>query len=211
MPNFHASGAHAEPPRERRREHQTQHEQAEHADLHPGQISHGEKNRHQRDRGAEIGLLVDQHERNQREDAADREVAPGRSAAVFAEELGQHERDGDLGELGRLQVEARERNPPPGAHHGGAEEQHVDQQRQDGEVDQVRLVGERAIVQAQRHHHHGQAEDDGVDLRNVHVRHRPRRIGRRAVDHHDAEAAQRDDGEEQCPVDVVVQPSFKHG
>ena len=37
--------------------------------------------------------------------AADGEVGPRRRAAVLAEELGEHQRDADLGELRRLQVE----------------------------------------------------------------------------------------------------------
>ena len=37
-----------------------------------------------------------------------------------------------------------------------------------------------------------------------------RRIGRRAVDHHDAERAQREDGGDQRPVDVVVEAAFEH-
>ena len=74
----------------------------------------------------------------------------------------------------------------------------------------MRLVGERPVVERQHEHHRAQAEDDGVELGDVEVRVAARRIGRRAVDHRHAERAQREDGDQQRPVDVVVEPAFEH-
>ena len=186
-------------------------QEAENAHAHAGEIGDREKDRQQRDGRAEIGLLGDQQERKHGETTANREVAPARGAAVLAEELGEHESDTDLGEFRWLQVDGFEGNPAPGAHHDRSEEQHVDEQRQHGDVDQMRFVSERSIVHAQGDDHRHQADDDGVELRLVHVRGRPGRIRGRAVDHRDAEPAERKDGQQQGPVDVVVEASFEHG
>ena len=60
-----------------------------------------------------------------------------------------------------------ERNPAPRAHLHRAEEHDVDQQRQQADVDQVRLVGERPVVERQHEQHRAQAEHDRVELRDV--------------------------------------------
>ena len=75
---------------------------------------------------------------------------------------------------------------------------------------QVRLVGERAVVDRQRDEHRDHAERDRVELRRPQMRGGPRGIGRRAVDHHDADAAQREHGGDEGPVDVIVEATLEH-
>jgi hypothetical protein len=58
--------------------------------------------------------------------------------------------------------------------------------------------------------HRAETEHDGVELGDVHARGGARRVGGGAVDHHDAERAQRQDGDDQRPVDVVIQASLEH-
>ena len=81
----------------------------------------------QRDGRAEIGFLGDQRERQRGQRRADGQIGPAGRAAVLAEELGEHQRHADLGELRRLEVERAERDPAPRAHLHVAEEQHVEQ------------------------------------------------------------------------------------
>ena len=76
----------------------------------PGEIGDREEHGNQRHGRAEIRFPGNQRERQTGEAAGDGQVGPGRRAAVLAEELGEHQRHADLGELGRLQVD----DPPSG-------------------------------------------------------------------------------------------------
>ncbi len=184
-------------------------EKAEDARLHPGQISHRKQHRHERHGRAEIRFLGDERERQARQGARNGEVDPGRRAPILAEELRQHERHADLRELRRLQVERAERNPAPRPHLHVAHEEDVEQGRQQADVDQMGLVGERPVVDRQRHQHRADPEHDRIELRHVEMRRRRRRA-RRAVDHGHPDRAQCEDGDEQRPVDVVVEAAFEH-
>ena len=107
-----------------------------------------------------------------------------RAAAVLAEELRQHERDADLGEFRGLEVEGPseiQRRAPPADR---AEEQHVDRAGEQGEIDEMRLVGQRAVVDRQADREGDRPDDDRVHLR----RRQPPAAGG-AVDHRHADEA----------------------
>ena len=157
-PNFHATGA--------ARSRQTD-EHAEDAHPHPGEKGHRGEDRQQRDRRAEVRFLRDERQREEREHAADGEIGPRGRAAVFAEELGEDERHADLREFRRLQIESVERDPPARPHLHGPEEHDVQQQREHADVDEMRLVRERAVIERERDDHCGEAEHDGVHLRDM--------------------------------------------
>ena len=199
-------------PRDRRREEETDTQYAEHAHRHAGEIGHGEEHGHQGYGRAQIRLLRNQREGNEGQPAADCEVHPRRRAAILAEELGEHQGDSHLSELGRLKVDEFQENPAARAHLHMAEKQDVDEQREEADVNQVRLVGEGAVVEGDREHHRTQADRDGVELRDVHARRGAGRgrIGRRAVDHHEPERAECDDRDDERPVDVMIELAFEH-
>ena len=160
----------------------------------------------ERDGGPEIGLARDEDERHRRQEACDQQVARRRRAApVLAEELREHQRHADLGEFRRLKVEGPQRNPAARAAGRRAEEQHVDEQPQQRQVDEMRLVGQRAVVDRQADREGGRANDDRVDLR----RRQPPAAGR-AVDHRNTDRRQAHDGAEKKPVEVRIQASFEH-
>ena len=74
----------------------------------------------------------------------------------------------------------------------------------------MRLVGEGAVIERHHEQHRADADHDGVHLGQGHPRRGAGRIGGRAVDHGDAQRAQREDRNHQRPVDVVIQSSFEH-
>ncbi len=198
-------------PRDRRREQQRQAEDAEDAHLHPGEIGDREEHRQQRHRRAEVRFLGDQVRT-----AGSVSTPPmARSVHVGAprfspKNLASTSATPTLANSDGCRLKPAERDPAARAHLHVAEEQDVEQQREQPDVDEVRLVGEGAVVERQHEHHRAQAEDDGVELRDVQARHRAGRIRGRAVDHRDAERAEREDGDQQRPVDVVVEASFEH-
>jgi hypothetical protein len=100
-------------------------------------------------------------------------------------------------------------DPSPGAHLHHAEEHDVEQQPEQSDVDEMRFVGERSVVDREHDQQRDQTERDRVELCDVEARRDARRIRRRAVDHDDAQRAQREDGGQQRPVDMVVKPSFE--
>ena len=89
-------------------------------------------------RGSEIGLAGDQDERQACEHSRDQKIAiRRRAAAVLAEELREDQRHADFGEFRGLKVERSQRYPAARAAGRRAEEQHVDEQPQQGQVDEV--------------------------------------------------------------------------
>ena len=70
-------------------------------------------------------------------------------APLFAEHLREHQREHRLGELRRLQVEGPEIDPAPRSAAHRPEKQHADEQDHHREIDPVRLVGERSVVDAE--------------------------------------------------------------
>ena len=100
---------------------------------HPGDVRDAEKNRRSVTAVPRSGSRAMRMSGTEVSAAGDQQVAGRRrAAAVLAEELGQHQRDADLRELGGLEVEGSQRNPAAGAAGRRAEEQHVDEQRQAG-------------------------------------------------------------------------------
>jgi hypothetical protein len=111
----------------------------------------------------------------------------------------------------RLQVEHGQRDPSPGAADADPEEEHVDEQREHADVEQVRLLGERAVVEHQRQNEADRTERDRPQLRDEEVGvGAPARTFRRAVDHRDADRAQRPDGADHRPVEMIVETAFEH-
>jgi hypothetical protein len=156
---------------------------------------------------AEVRLARDEHQRHGRNGACDQQVAPADAATTaLGEELRQHERQRRLGEFGRLQVEGAEIDPAPRPAAHDAEEEHVDEQENDTAVDEVRLVGERAVVDRETDRQRHQPQHDAVDLRDVDAA----RATRGAVDVGQPHDAQRHQGDEHRPVDVEVQAPFEH-
>ena len=110
------------------------------------------KHRHERDRRAEIRLLVDQERGQARQHAGNRQVRPGVGAAMLAEILRKDERHANLGKLRGLQVERTERDPAPRVHLDVAEEEYINQDTDKRQIDEVRLVREGPIVDCERDH-----------------------------------------------------------
>ena len=158
-----------EPPHDGRREEETEKQEAENAEPHAGQIGDRQEHRHQRHGRAEVGFLRDERERDAGQGTTDGEIGPGRRPPILAEELGEDQRDADLGELGRLQVEEPQANPAPGPHLHGAEEHDVDEEREQADVNEMGFVGERPVVERQHEPHGRQPDDNGIELRGVQV------------------------------------------
>jgi hypothetical protein len=81
--------------------------------------------------------------------AITRSPAHDGAAAALTEELGENERQRRLGEFRGLEVERTEIDPASRSTAHDAEEEHEDQQADDAQIEEVRLVGERSIVEAQ--------------------------------------------------------------
>ena len=137
-----------------------------------------------------------------------------RAAAVLAEEHRQDQRQHDAAELRRLQVERADRNPALRAHLRRALEQDEEQQHAQPAVEEQRVLGQHPVVDRQADEQRDEAEDQRVDL-GPDLRPGVAAAGQRdvggAVDHRDADAGQQQDGAEQQPVDVEVEPAFEHG
>ena len=74
-------------------------------------------------------------------------------------------------------LNAAETNPSPRAHLDRAEEQDVHQHAEQADVDEVRLVGERPVVEREHDTIAPSTDDDGVQLRDVQLRVAARRVG----------------------------------
>src|SRR4030095_1020812 len=87
-----------------------------------------------------------------------------------------------------------------------AEKEQVDEQENDTAINEVRLVGERAVVDRQTDRQRHQPQHDAVDLCDVDAG----RAARGAVDGGQPDDAQRHQGDEHRPVDVEVEAPFEH-
>ena len=111
-----------------------------------------------------------------------------RNRRRLSRQFRQHERDCGLRELGRLQIEHAEsiqRREPPRTAPKGDE----DEQPNERDVDDVRLVGERPVVDDERGGHRHQSQGHGVQLRPVDAA----GSASRAVDHGQTDTTQRED------------------
>jgi hypothetical protein len=119
--------------------------------------------------------------------------------------LGEHERQGGLGELRRLQVEGPKIDPAPRPPAYRAEEQHVYEQHGNPDVHPMGPIGERAVVDRQADEEGRQAQQDAVDLRDVEGA-----TAGGAVDLRDADHAEGHEGHDHGPIDVKVQATLEH-
>jgi len=171
--------------------------------------------RQQRDRGAEIGLLGDQQEWNEREEPADDEIAGiAGAAAVFAEEHRENERDGEARKFRRLQIEGADIDPALRAELRRALQQHEHEKAAETEIQEQRMLGEHAVVEHETDEQREQAERQRVHL-SSHLRARMAiAIGQvdvgGAVDHGDADTHQQEHRSQQQPVDVEEESSLEH-
>jgi hypothetical protein len=74
----------------------------------------------------------------------------------------------------------------------------------------VRLVRQRAVIEAHRHGHGDEAEHDPVDLRVEDVARTNTLLIRGAVDLRQPDQAECDDGADHRQVDVKIEASFEH-
>ena len=99
------------------------------------------------------------------EDAAGDQVAGvARPPPVLAEVHRQDQGDHDPAELGRLEVERADRNPPLGAHLGRALDEHEQQQRAERAVQGQRVLGQHAVVERQEDQEGDETDRQRVDL-----------------------------------------------
>ena len=149
-----------------------------------------------------------------REDPADHQVAGiAGPAAVLAEVHGDHERDRETAELGRLKIEGAQIDPALRAELRRPPEKDEQQQADETEVEDQRMLGQHPVVERQKDEQGGEAEHERVGLR-PHLRPRVTAVGsqhvRRAVDHRDPDAHDGQQRGQQRPVDVEEEASFEH-
>jgi hypothetical protein len=174
---------------------------------HASDVGDDQQDRQQRGRRAQIGLARDDQERHRRQSGGNEKIVVGeRRTPFFAEHLGQHQRQRGLGELRRLQVERAEIEPAARSAAHLSEEQHADEQDHHRQIDPVRLVGERAIVDAHRKAHRDQPDPERVNLGPVDAA----GAAGGAEDHREADRADREHRADQHPVDVVIETPLEH-
>jgi hypothetical protein len=88
-----------------------------------------------------------------------------RSAAAFAVNLRQHERDGDAAKFGRLQREPADIDPAAGAHAHVAKHHHAHERQDEQPVDDQGLLCQGAVVDHQARRHRQECDGQCVELR----------------------------------------------
>ena len=128
---------------------------------HPAHVEHHRAGEDEAERRAEIGLDQDQ----EAEPAEEEERGEERRHLVHAlgaplDVVGEEEHHRELGELGRLEAERPHPDPAVGLV-DRAQEEDADQEHGRGDEQRVDDGGapQRPVVEAQRRHHAGEAED----------------------------------------------------
>ncbi len=123
--------------------------------------AHGHHDQH---RGrAEVGLEDDQDHRRAHEQQPDDEPVVGQIVAAILSQIGGHgEKDGELGELCRLEVERAEVEAEGGTTTDRAHHDHQYEQHQGEAVEELRMLVPPFVVEGHHncHRHHGDDEKD---------------------------------------------------
>ena len=136
----------------------------------PARYTTANSNGKQRHCRTQVRLPRNEEQRHGGERAANEQIcACHRSAPAFGVELGEHQGNGRLRKLGRLEVERSEIDPPPRSTTHIAEEEDVEEKRDDAEIDEMRPVGKRPVVDAQADEKGSHPEQNGVDLGDVNL------------------------------------------
>ncbi len=135
------------------------------------------------------------------------ETGEGQVLTAVAGHVGrQHQDEGDLGQLRRLQLERPDDEPGPGAVAGLGEDGHGQQQDGGGREEQQRPLPQAPVVDDGGHHHHRHrsAHEEGLALGvvvGVQAAEAPRRAGG-GIDGDEADRAEAGHREEDAPVEA---------
>ena len=174
---------------------------------HPGRDEQGDQHGEQQQRGAEVGLLDDEHGRHQGQRGrrqqyglADRLRPPRR------QEPHHHQHEAELEELGGLHRDGADQQPAPGARHRAPQQEDGHQHAEAGQVEQRRDAHQPAIVDAGHDQQRDEAEPEPEDLAE-----RDTTAGPAHVEGGQRGGAERDEGEggaQQGPVHVLEQTTI---
>ena len=161
---------------------------------------HEEPRGEDEDRGAEVGLARDEAGGDGEQQPRDHELAQPQPLLLAMEVPRQHERHGDLHDLGRLQRAEAEVQPPAGAVAHLAEERDSHQQRDPGDVDREGEAHQQLRVDLREHPERGEGHGEVAHLAH-HAVHRGAARGR--VDHRGAQRHDEGQGGHEGPVDAT--------
>ncbi len=124
----------------------------EDAHRRPGDDEHRGDGDDDRDRRSQVGLREDERADGEHGQPDGLQELPERlRRPAPAQVAGEPEHDGELGELGRLEVDHAHRQPAAGAVHGRADHEHGDEQTERREEERPARVAERTEVHAREH------------------------------------------------------------